>query len=169
MIFVRNATEGINLVAYAWGVPNLGPGDVVVTTELEHHSNYVPWQYIASKTGAAFRFVPLDDDGDLRLDALEEIEREGRVRVLALGLVSNALGTVNPVEQLVAWAHSLGAIVVADGAQAAPHRAVDVQALDLDFVAISGAQDVRARAGSAPCGDARSCSRRWSRFSSVGT
>ena len=138
IIFVRNATEGINLVAYAWGLSNLGPGDVVVATELEHHSNYVPWQYIASRTGAAFRFIPLDDGGDLRLDALEAIEREGRIRVLALGLVSNALGTVNPAEQLVAWAHGLGAIVVADGAQAAPHRAVDVQALDLDFVAVSG-------------------------------
>jgi cysteine desulfurase / selenocysteine lyase len=138
VIFVRNATEGINLVAYAWGLSNLGPGDIVVATELEHHSNYVPWQYIASRTGASFRFIPLDDAGDLRLDALDEIEREGRIRVLALGLVSNALGTVNPVEPLVAWAHGLGAIVVADGAQAAPHRAVDVQALDLDFVAVSG-------------------------------
>ncbi len=79
VIFVRNATEGINLVAYAWGLSNLGPGDVVVATELEHHSNYVPWQYIASRTGATFRFIPLDDAGDLRLDALEGIEREGRI------------------------------------------------------------------------------------------
>jgi cysteine desulfurase/selenocysteine lyase len=137
VIFVRNATEGINLVAYAWGLSNLGPGDVVVATELEHHSNYVPWQYIASRTGATFRFIPLDDAADVRLDALEEIEREGRVKVLAVGLVSNALGTVNPVEKLVEWAHGIGAIVVADGAQAAPHRKLDVQALELDFVAIS--------------------------------
>ena len=137
VIFVRNATEAINLVAYAWGLTTLKPGDLVVVTELEHHSNYVPWQYIASRTGASFRVVPLDEHGELRLDALEALEREGNVKVVAVGVVSNALGTVNPVERLSAWAHGQGAIVVADAAQAAPHRRVDVQALGCDFAAVS--------------------------------
>ena len=122
VVFVRNATEGINLVAYAWGLSNLGPGDVVIATELEHHSNFVPWQYIARRTGASFRILPLDDGGELRLDALDGLAGDGRVKVVAVGVVSNALGTVNPVEQLAAWAHDRGAIVVADAAQAAPHR-----------------------------------------------
>jgi cysteine desulfurase / selenocysteine lyase len=138
VIFVRNATEGINLVAYAWGLTNLGPGDLVVVTELEHHSNFVPWQYVAKRTGAGFRMIPLDDDGQLRLDELEAIALEGKVKVVAAGLVSNTLGTINPVEKLAAWAHEQGAIMVGDGAQAAPHRKLDVQALGCDFVAISG-------------------------------
>jgi cysteine desulfurase/selenocysteine lyase len=138
VIFVRNATEGINLVAYAWGLANLGPGDLVVVTELEHHSNFVPWQYIAKRTGAGFRMIPLDDEGQLRLDELDGIAAESKVKVVAAGLVSNSLGTVNPVEKLAAWAHEQGAIMVGDGAQAAPHRRLDVQALGCDFVAISG-------------------------------
>jgi cysteine desulfurase/selenocysteine lyase len=138
VIFVRNATEALNLVAYAWGTNNLGPGDVVVVTELEHHSNFVPWQYVAARAGAAFRMIPLDEGGELRLDALDAIAREGNVKLVAAGLVSNSLGTVNPVERLSAWAHDRGAIMVVDAAQAAPHRAVDVQALDCDFLAVSG-------------------------------
>jgi cysteine desulfurase / selenocysteine lyase len=137
VIFVRNATEGINLVAYAWGTTNLGPGDVVVVTELEHHSNFVPWQYIAHRTGADFRMIPLDDSGELRMDELDAIARDGIVKVVATGVVSNSLGTVNPVEQLAGWAHARGAIMVADAAQAAPHRVVDVQALGCDFLAVS--------------------------------
>jgi cysteine desulfurase/selenocysteine lyase len=137
VIFVRNATEGINLVAYAWGLRNLGPGDLVVVTELEHHSNFVPWQFIANRTGAGFELIPLDEQGELRLDALEGIAAKGRVKVVATGVVSNSLGTVNPVEQLAVWAHRQGAIMVADAAQAAPHRKVDVQALGCDFLAIS--------------------------------
>ena len=137
LVFTRNATEAINLVAYAWGFDNLGPGDVVVVTELEHHANFVPWQYVASRTGASFRHIPIDDHGELRLDALDRIGREGSVKVVANNLVSNALGTVNPVERLAAWAHEQGAIMVVDAAQAAPHRRVDVQALDCDFLAIS--------------------------------
>jgi cysteine desulfurase / selenocysteine lyase len=137
VIFVRNATEGINLVAYAWGLGNLHPGDVVVVSELEHHSNFVPWQYIARRTGAEFRMIPLDDKGELRLDELDAIAGEGEVKVVATGVVSNSLGTVNPVEQLAVWAHERGAIMVADAAQAAPHRKVDVQALGCDFLAIS--------------------------------
>ena len=137
VIFVRNATEGINLVAYAWGLSNLGPGDVVVATELEHHSNFVPWQYIAGRTGAGFRLLPVDDEGELQLNALDAVAAGGTVKVVAAGVVSNSLGTINPVERLAAWAHERGAIMVADAAQAAPHRRVDVQALGADFVAIS--------------------------------
>ena len=137
VIFTRNATEGLNLVAYAWGVPNLGPGDVVLVTELEHHSNYVPWQYVARHTGASFRAIPLDEHGELDLGALDAIASEGRVKVVASGLVSNALGTINPVEKLAAWAHERDAILVVDAAQAAPHRPVDVQALGCDFLALS--------------------------------
>ena len=137
VIFVRNATEGINLVAYAWGLSNLGPGDLVVATELEHHSNFVPWQYIAGRTGAGFRLLPVDDEGELQLDALDAVAAGGTVKVVAAGVVSNSLGTINPVERLAAWAHERGAIMVADAAQAAPHRRVDVQALGADFVAIS--------------------------------
>ena len=138
IVFTRSATEAINLVAYAWGLDNLGPGDVVVITELEHHANFVPWQYVASRTGASFRHIPIDDVGELQLDALDGIAREGRVKVVANNLVSNTLGTINPVETLAAWAHDQGAIMVVDAAQAAPHRAVDVQALGADFVAITG-------------------------------
>jgi cysteine desulfurase/selenocysteine lyase len=138
VVFTRNATEALNLVAYAWGLDNLGPGDLVVITELEHHANFVPWQYIAQRTGASFRHIPIDDQGELQLDALDALAREGTIKVVANGLVSNTLGTINPVEQLAAWAHDQGAIMVVDAAQAAPHRAVDVQALGADFVAITG-------------------------------
>jgi cysteine desulfurase / selenocysteine lyase len=137
LIFTRNATESLNLVAYAWGLTNLGPGDGVVVTELEHHSNFVPWQYVARRTGADFRMIPLTESGELDLDALDGIAAQGEVKVVAANLVSNALGTVNPVDRLVAWAHDHGAIVVVDAAQAAPHRAIDVQALGCDFLAFS--------------------------------
>jgi cysteine desulfurase/selenocysteine lyase len=137
IVFTRSATEALNLVAYAWGLDNLGPGDLVVVTELEHHSNFVPWQYIAHRTGAGFRHIPIDDQGELQLDALEGLASEGNVKVVANNLVSNTLGTINPVETLAAWAHEQGAIMVVDAAQAAPHRVVDVQALGADFVAVS--------------------------------
>src|SRR5213078_2693908 len=116
---------------------NLGPGELVVATELEHHSNFVPWQQIAKRTGAQFRPIPVDSSGELQLDTLDTIAKEGRVKVVANNLVSNALGTINPIEKLSAWAHEQGAIMVVDGAQAAPHRAVDVQALGCDFFAFS--------------------------------
>jgi cysteine desulfurase / selenocysteine lyase len=135
VIFTRNATESINLVAYAWGLDNLGPGDAVLVTELEHHSNFVPWQYIAKRTGADFRLLPIDDNGELRLDALDELA-DG-VKVVATNYVSNSLGTVNPVAQLAAWAHERGAIMVVDAAQGAPHHRVDVQELGCDFLAFS--------------------------------
>jgi cysteine desulfurase / selenocysteine lyase len=137
VVFTRNATEGINLIAYAWGLPNLGPGDVVLVTELEHHSNFVPWQYIARRTGADFRMLPLDDGGELRLDLLDEVVGEGRLRLVAAGLVSNSLGTINPIERLASWAHERDALLVCDAAQGAPHRPLDVQALGADFVAIT--------------------------------
>ena len=137
IVFVRGATEGLNLVAYAWGLVNLGPGDLVVVTELEHHSNFVPWQYMAERTGATLRMIRLDDNGELDLSELDTIAAEGKVKVVANNLVSNALGTVNPIEKLSAWAHAQGAIMVVDAAQAAPHRRVDVQALDCDFLAFS--------------------------------
>jgi cysteine desulfurase/selenocysteine lyase len=137
LIFTRSATESINLVAYAWGLDNLGPGDVVLVTELEHHSNFVPWQYIAKRTGAEFRMLPIDDHGELRLDVLDELAGGGRMKVVATNLVSNSLGTVNPVARLSAWAHERDAIMVVDAAQGAPHHRVDVQELDCDFLAFS--------------------------------
>jgi cysteine desulfurase / selenocysteine lyase len=138
VVFVRNATEAINLVAYAWGLSNLGAGDLVVVTELEHHSNFVPWQFIAGKTGAKLALISLDEHGELDLAGLDAIAREGNVKAVATNLVSNSLGTINPVERLVQWAHEQGAIFVCDAAQAAPHMRLDVQALGADFVAISG-------------------------------
>jgi cysteine desulfurase/selenocysteine lyase len=138
IVFTRQATEAINLVAYAWGLNNLGPGDVVIVTELEHHSNFVPWQYIAKRTGATFRMVPLTDDGELQLDALDALAREGNPKVVATNFVSNSLGTINDVAKISAWAHDHGAIYVCDAAQAAPHVSIDVQAIGADFLAFSG-------------------------------
>jgi cysteine desulfurase / selenocysteine lyase len=138
IVFTRQATEAINLVAYAWGLNNLGPGDVVIVTELEHHSNFVPWQYIAKRTGATFRMVPLTEDGELQLDALDELARDGNPKVVATNFVSNSLGTINDVAKISAWAHDHGAIYVCDAAQAAPHVPIDVQAIGADFLAFSG-------------------------------
>ena len=165
MIFVRNATEGINLVAYAWGLPNLGPGDVVLVTELEHHSNFVPWQYIAKRTGAEFRMIPLTDEGELVLDALDGLVGRGAaLKVVAPNLVSNALGTVNAVERLTAWAHEQGAIVVVDAAQAAPHRPIDVQAIGCDFLAISAHKMCGAERYRRACGAGRELLERMEPF-----
>jgi cysteine desulfurase/selenocysteine lyase len=138
VIFVRNATEAINLVAYAWGMGNLGPGDIVIVSELEHHSNFVPRQYVAGRTGAQLRMLPLTEEGELDLSALDALAADGNVKVVATNQVSNSIGTINPIEKLVAWAHEHGAIFVCDAAQSAPHLAIDVQALGVDFLAISG-------------------------------
>jgi cysteine desulfurase/selenocysteine lyase len=138
IVFVRNATEAINLVAYSWGMNNLGPGDLVIVSELEHHSNFVPWQYVAGKTGATLRMLPLTAEGELDLSKLDEVARDGTVKVVATNWVSNSIGTINPLQQLVTWAHDRGAIFVCDGAQSTPHLATDVQALGVDFLAISG-------------------------------
>jgi cysteine desulfurase/selenocysteine lyase len=137
IIFTRNATEALNLVAYAWGWDNLGPGDTVLVTELEHHANFVPFQFIAQRTGATFKAIPIDDAGELQLDALDGFAAEGNIKLVAVGLISNSLGTINPVEKIAAWAHEQGAVMVVDAAQAAPHKAIDVQALGADFLAIS--------------------------------
>jgi cysteine desulfurase/selenocysteine lyase len=138
IVFTRNVTEALNLIAYGWGLDNLGPGDVVVATEMEHHSNFVPWQYIAERTGAGFAVVPVSGDGELQLKELDAIATRGRVKVLAFMLVSNSLGTVNPAGHLLDWAHEQGAIVVVDAAQAVPHKPVDVQALGCDFLGFTG-------------------------------
>jgi cysteine desulfurase/selenocysteine lyase len=138
VIFTHNVTAALNLVAYGWGLDNLGPGDVVLVTEMEHHSNFVPWQYIARRTGANFAAIPITDDGELDLSSLDSFAARGPVKVLACTYVSNSLGTVNPVERLAAWAHEQGAICVVDAAQAAPHRPVDVQALGCDFLGFTG-------------------------------
>ena len=139
VVFTHNVTSALNLVAYAWGLDNLGPGDLVLVTEMEHHSNFVPWQYVAGRTGAELAAIPVDPEtGELVLDDLDTIAARGRLKVLAVTYVSNSLGTVNPVERLTAWAHEQGAIVVIDAAQAAPHRPVDVQALGAEFLGFTG-------------------------------
>ena len=137
VIFTRNATEALNLVAYAWGWDNLGPGDTVVVTELEHHANFVPFQFIAQRTGATFKAIPIDGAGELQLDALDGLAADGNIKLVAVGLISNSLGTINPVEKIAAWAHEQGAVMVVDAAQAAPHKAIDLQTLGADFLAIS--------------------------------
>jgi cysteine desulfurase/selenocysteine lyase len=137
VVFVRNATEALNLVARAWGDANVGPGDRILLTEMEHHSNLVPWQQLAERRGAEVEFAPIDDDGLLDLEALKTfLEREPKL--LAIAHVSNVLGTENPLAEISAMAHEAGAIVVADGAQGAPKMPVDVGALGVDFYAITG-------------------------------
>ena len=138
VIFTRNTTEALNLVAKTYGAQNCGPGDVIVSTVLEHHANLVPWQVLAEQTGATLRFLDIDDEGNLQLDALDAIAREGNVKLVAVTHQSNTLGVRPPVAELVAWAHAQGAVVVLDAAQTVPTRPVDVQALDVDFLAFSG-------------------------------
>ena len=140
-VFVRNATEAINLVAYSWGRTNVGEGDRVITTQLEHHANIVPWQQLCAEVGATLEYVAITDDGRLDLDdmAAKLEPRDGRPpRLLAVAHVSNALGTINPVAELVKQAHAAGALVLVDAAQSAPHMPVDVQAFGCDFLALSG-------------------------------
>jgi cysteine desulfurase/selenocysteine lyase len=137
VIFVRGTTEGINLVAQSWGRRFVLPGDEVLVTELEHHSNIVPWQLLCEERGARLRVVPIDDRGDLLLDELDRRLTE-RTRVVAVTHVSNAIGTVVPLRAVIERAHAAGAIVVVDGAQSAPHFRVDLEALGCDFYAFSG-------------------------------
>ena len=136
IIFTRNATESLNLVAYSWGRANLGPGDEVLITEMEHHSNIVPWQLVCEMTGATLRYVPITPGGLLDFEALDDLLTE-RTKLFAFTAMSNVLGTINPVAELVEQAHAVGAIAVVDGAQSVPHLATDVQALDADFLALS--------------------------------
>ncbi|HTR74756.1 MAG TPA: SufS family cysteine desulfurase [Solirubrobacterales bacterium] len=137
VVFVRNATEALNLVARAWGDANVSAGDRILLTEMEHHSNVVPWQQLAERAGAEIDWAPIDDEGLLDLDALRALLERGP-KVLAIAHVSNVLGTENPLAEIAAMAHEAGAIVVADGAQAAPKLPLDMAALGVDFYAITG-------------------------------
>ena len=138
IVFVRGATEAINLVAQSWGRANIGSGDKVLVTGLEHHSNIVPWQLLCEQAGAKLEFVPVLEDGTLDLEEAARLLGAGGVKLFAFGHVSNALGTVNPVQKLAAMAHENGALALVDGAQAVPHLAVDVQEIGADFYALSG-------------------------------
>ncbi|MBZ5581077.1 MAG: cysteine desulfurase [Acidobacteriia bacterium] len=136
-IFVRGTTEAINLVAQSWGRKNVKPGDEIVVSALEHHSNIVPWQILCEEKEAKLRVIPMNDRGELILEEYEKLLGP-RTRMVAVAHVSNALGTINPVKQMIEMAHRAGALALIDGAQAAPHMKVDVQALDADFYAFSG-------------------------------
>jgi cysteine desulfurase / selenocysteine lyase len=137
IIFVRGTTEGINLVTQTWGRTNVKAGDEIIIAGLEHHSNIVPWQMLCEETGALLRVIPIDDRGDLLLDEYAKLLNP-RTRMVAIGHVSNALGTINPARQIIEMAHSAGALTLVDGAQAVPHMKVDLQELDADFYAFSG-------------------------------
>ncbi|MGH2461899.1 MAG: cysteine desulfurase [Chloroflexota bacterium] len=137
IVFVRNTTEAINLVARAWAEATLTPGDEIVVTEAEHHSNLIPWQLVAARTGATIRAIPMTDRGLLDLDAARRIIG-ARTRLVAVAQMSNVLGTINPVKELGRLAHATGARVLVDGAQSVPHLPVDVTDLDCDFLAFSG-------------------------------
>ena len=136
VIFTRGTTESLNIVAHSWGRANLKPGDEVLITEMEHHSNIVPWQILQAELGFTLRYIPITQEGLLDLKQLDTLLTE-RTKLLSMVHVSNVLGTINPVTQLVEAAHAVGAKVVLDGAQSVPHMTVDVQALDVDFLAFS--------------------------------
>jgi cysteine desulfurase/selenocysteine lyase len=137
LVFTRNATEAINLVAYAWGGDNIGRGDRILLTMMEHHSNIVPWQMLAQRTGATLDYIGLDSEGRLDREQIDQKLTEG-VKLLAVTHHSNVLGTVNPVAELAEKAHAVGAKILVDGAQSVPHMPVDVKALGIDFMAFSG-------------------------------
>jgi cysteine desulfurase / selenocysteine lyase len=136
VIYVRNATEGFNLVAYTWGRQNISEGDEILLTEMEHHANLVPWQMLAEEKGAVVRYIPFLEDGTLDLSNLGELLTE-KTKLLSVTAVSNVFGTINPVKQLVEAGHAVGATVMIDAAQAVPHMSVDVQDWDCDFMAFS--------------------------------
>ena len=137
IVFVRNATEAVNLVAWSWGRQHVGAGDEIIVTAMEHHANIVPWQMLCEERGARLRVLPVRDDGELELAALPALFSE-RTRLVAVAHVSNVLGTINPVREIVALAHARGVPVLVDGAQAAPRIPVDVRELGCDFYAVSG-------------------------------
>jgi len=137
LVFVRNATEGINLVAYSWARSNIEKNDTILATEMEHHSNLVPWQQTAKFLGSDLDFIKIDEDGQLILDDLERAFSK-KVKLLAITHVSNVLGTINPLKKIIKYAHDHGARVLVDAAQSAPHMPLDVQDLDCDFLVISG-------------------------------
>jgi cysteine desulfurase/selenocysteine lyase len=138
LIFTRNATESINLVAYAWGRTNLRAGDAVLLTEMEHHSNLVPWQLLAREKEVELRFIPVTGGGELDLDALPRLLADGRVKLAGVVHISNVLGTVNPVAEIAGQVHRAGALLLVDASQSVPHCPVDVQALGADFLAFTG-------------------------------
>jgi len=138
VVFTRNSTEAINLVAYAWGRSALNRGDAIVLTEMEHHANLVPWQILAAERGVELRFLPITDDGELVLEALPGLLADGRVRLVGVVHVSNVLGTVNPVEEIARQARAAGALTLVDASQSVPHMPVDVRALGCDFLACTG-------------------------------
>ncbi|MBI4553062.1 MAG: cysteine desulfurase [Candidatus Latescibacteria bacterium] len=137
VIFVRNTTEGINLVAYGWGRKYVRQGDEILLSEMEHHSNLVPWQILAQEVGAQLKFIGIHEDGTLRLEDLNRLITD-RTKLVAVTQMSNVLGTINPVAEIAAAAHRKGALMLVDGAQSVPHMPVDVQQLDCDFLAFSG-------------------------------
>ena len=137
VIFTYGTTGAINLVARSWGDANVKAGDEILVTEMEHHSNLVPWHQLAQRSGAVIRHIPLTDDGRLQLDTLDSLLTE-RTKLVAVAHISNVLGTVNPVEKIIRRAHDAGALVLVDGAQSVPHEPVDVAAMDADFLAFSG-------------------------------
>lgn len=136
IVFTKSASEALNMVAYAWGAAHVREGDEILTTPMEHHSNLIPWQQLARRTRATLRYIPLTADGRLDLSHLDELINE-RTRIVAVTHLSNVLGTVNPVEEIIRRARSVGAVTVVDGAQSVPHMPVDVQALGCDFLAFS--------------------------------
>jgi cysteine desulfurase/selenocysteine lyase len=140
VVFTRNTTEAINLVARSWGQANVGAGDVIILTEMEHHSNLVPWQLLAHAVGAQLEFIGLDGNGRLLLEGLDRLlgEFAERVKLVAVNGMSNVLGTINPVAEVAERAHAAGALLLVDGAQSVPHLPVDVRAIDADFLAFSG-------------------------------
>ena len=138
VIFTRNTTESINLVARTWADANLRSGDTILTTEMEHHSNIVPWQLAAQRTGARVDYVPITDGGELDQAAYERLLETTKPRLVAMTQMSNVLGTLPPVKEMIAKAHAIGALVLLDAAQSVPHLPVDVRALDCDFLAFSG-------------------------------
>lgn len=137
IIFTRNTTESINLVAFSWGMANLKAGDIILTSEMEHHANLVPWQQLAAHSGATVKYIPITEQGFLDLAAFETMLTPA-VKLVAITQMSNVLGTIPPVEEIIKKAHAVGALVLLDGAQAVPHMPVDVQALACDFLAFSG-------------------------------
>ena len=137
IVFVRGATEGINLVAQSFGRNMLKPGDEIIITELEHHSNIVPWQILSEQTGATLNYIPINDAGELILEEYEKLLSD-KTCIVAVGHISNALGTINPIKTIIDKAHAVGAKVIVDGAQAVPHTRVDVRELDCDFYVFSG-------------------------------
>jgi cysteine desulfurase / selenocysteine lyase len=137
LIFTRNSTEAINLVAHSWGRVHVRPGDAIVLTEMEHHSNLVPWQLLAQEKQAELRFLPVTGAGELDLEALPPLLADGKVKLVGVVHISNVLGTINPVAEIVKAAHAAGALVLVDASQSVPHCPVDVQALGADFVAFT--------------------------------